>query len=292
MQIGTLTAELRAEYARFRMANIQREGQTGRRAIDIELSACAQLFGWAIYKGRASTNPFSGRKPLKTTERIIHCSERAPRNADEVHRVAKVLLSDLRSESTGWLFLFLCLTGARTVEMRTLPFNPPQVGQTRSPGWTDGHQIVITRAKIREGRPNSDIITLSEPAAELLAAWRLWHATRHPGSSWWFPGRDPASHLDAGALAHALKRVCPALGIPAFTPHGCRSYFCSTLRASEPDDRVVADRLGHRDVAMLQRIYGRRMQDCTGLTWVPEDGPPAWHAWRPDPVLLALPAAG
>ena len=275
------------DYARFRKSNLARAG-TGNRTVDLELAACSSLYGWAVFCGLVPANPFFSRPRWQKSSLVSHSTERAPASGDQLHRIAAALLDDRRSQSCGFLFLFLAMTGCRTADLRSLRLDEPVVGQAKPPGWCSGTELVIRRSKTKGDRA-LQVIAFSPEARELYRAWHAWHSSAYPHSPYWFPGRSGAEPLDKASLAHSLARVCRDLSLPVVSPHGCRSFFATALRRIEPDDRIVAARMGHTDVAMVQRIYSTRMDSATAQ-FLPESGsPPAWAKFLPVEAANVVP---
>jgi integrase len=269
-----------ADYGAWRSSKVKREGFTGFRAADIELATCAAMAWWAYFSDMIPANPFAIKFRFHKSKDVEHSPARAPASADVVHAIGEHLLKDTRTASCGFLWMFLALTGCRTGELRTLRLDGQPQGQWMPPGWHSDSEIVIRRGKRKDN--GLDVLKLSDPAKDLLKAWKNWHAAKCAGSPIWFPGRSKARPMDVGSLCRAVKAACRKLGLPTtISPHGCRSFYCSVLRTIEPDDRKVADALGHSNVNMVQAIYGRRSSKTDGLTWLPTSGKPAWAVWSP-----------
>ncbi len=217
---------------------------------------------------------------MQRAAEVLHSTERAPRSGDEVHAIGRALLAEPRSRSTGWLWLFLCMTGCRCGELRELRLDVDCSALVKPAGCYTEHEIVVARGKQTQAgaqRNPQGVIPLSEPAKDMLRAWERWHAKEAPLSPWWFPGKNQHFPLVEGAVTRALVRLCGRLGLRHISAHGARSFYASTLRQTEPDDRVVAAILGHANVSMIQTIYGIRMAEKDPrLTWLPQDGEPAW----------------
>jgi len=54
-----------------------------------------------------------------------------------------------------------------------------------------------------------------------------------------------------------LKRACRRAGIGVVTPNDLRRTFCSWMLQAGVDPWTVAKLLGHRDTAMVMRVYGQ-----------------------------------
>jgi integrase len=274
-----------AKYGGWRTEMVVRDGFAGTRSADIELARCSAMCRWAYFSGLIKSNPFSEKFRFHGASVIEHSPCRAPADANMVHRLGRIMLSTPRTRSCGFLFIMLCLTGCRTKELRLLRLDGVVRGNSYPPGYFTSTEIVIQRGKKQNGG-GLESIRLSPEAQECLRAWKHWHDRERGGNPWWFPGNGHNNPLDAGSLAKLLKVLCVRHGIQHVSPHGCRSFFCQTLRTHEPDDRIVAARLGHTSVQMVQAIYGGRMPASKQLSWLPDDGPPAWSEWLPESALM------
>lgn len=74
------------EYARIRRAQAaRRRGQSGDRAIDLELSALSSMCQWAVAAGKLERNPFADRPRFRRAEDVEHCNEFRPATDEELH---------------------------------------------------------------------------------------------------------------------------------------------------------------------------------------------------------------
>ena len=277
-----ITTILVDDYPEWRMGLTRKAGCTGSRAADMEMTCCAQLYRWAERRMIVTSNPFLKREHQRNEVR--HCSERAPVSGDIVHQTASYLLKDVRSESSAFAFLFLCLTGLRKQEALSLQLRRPP---SNEPGACDGEFLAVARSKKSRPEDASCTIRLWPEAKSLYQAWQHWHAERFPFSPFWFPGRKGLP-LCPSALWQALSRASKALSLPHIAPHGCRSFYTSVLRARISDDRLVADYLGHKNPQMVQQIYGGRPVHCQAHSVLPSQGEPAWACWLPGEKIVAM----
>jgi integrase len=273
-----------AKYGGWRSEMVVRDGYAGTRAADIELARCSAMCRWAYFAGLITANPFSEKFRFHGANVVEHSPCRAPTDANTVHRIGRIMLSSPRTRPCGFLYMLLSLTGCRTKELRMLRLDGQVRGQLYPAGYFTSTEIVIQRGKNQNGG-GLESIRLTPEAQDCLRAWKHWHDREHPNNPWWFPGRGHNNPLDAGSLAKLLAVICQRHNIPHISPHGCRSWFCQVLRTHEPDDRIVAARLGHTSVQMVQAIYGGRMPASKKLSWLPDDGTPAWTEWLPENAL-------
>lgn len=93
----------------------------GGRAVDLELATLSNAFAHAVRTGKLLVNPLSER-PRFQTRPTRHCRDSAPRNADELHQLARYLLSSAKPSTVllGWQLLLEAFTGCRTSEILRL----------------------------------------------------------------------------------------------------------------------------------------------------------------------------
>lgn len=237
------------------------------RAADLEIAALSSAINRVVRSGVLVVNPIRQRPRFHSAERIRHSRECMPRDADELHAIARALLPS----AVGWQLLFAALTGCRTNELLALRMD---ARSRQDPGWIEGRYLYVRRSK--KGR--SPYVELTPELAECIAAHRNWHDGRSP---WWFPGVDLFRPLNRLALTHALARL-PG---PKRTAHGLRAYHVTVWRSrGEPDERVAA-RIGDRTVRLISDVYGDLPESWSGgepLGFVPATGDPAWAPWRPE----------
>jgi integrase len=292
-EIGPIMVD---DYYAWRSTRITRKVRdgAGRRMTDAELTICSTMFKWAYRRELVKSTPFQGRGVRQKATMVSHCTDRAPSDASIVHAVASHMLKDYRGQSSAFLWLFICLTGCRTLELRELRLDGLSTGNTLLPGsFTDTH-MVIRRAKMRDRAGAVCPIPLRPEAQSLLSAWKHWHSTQHSASPFWFPGRSESTELSPAALHSALTNACRALGLPPVAPHGGRSFFCKVLRSLLPDDRLVADALGHTTIKLVESTYGKRNPGDAALSFLPPTGKPAWYPFLPPTQpdnILTLPTA-
>lgn len=227
------------------------------RAADIELAALSSLITAA-----------GGQNPIKSRPRIHvrtlrHSRECMPKNADEIHEIARRLLPS----SVGWQFLFACLTGCRTDELLSLRF----------PLRVEGRFVYVRRAK---GGVNH-FVELTCELSELIQAHM---ASRDTPSPWMFPGSDLFRPLNRVALTHALARVSPR----KITAHGCRAYYVTVWRSRGETNEQVASRIGDKTSALIESTYGALPESWSGgaqLGWLPTVGEAAWAKYTPGNVV-------
>jgi integrase len=172
------------------------------------------------------------------------------------------------------------MIGQRTQEILRLRMD----AKTRfDPGFVKGNHLFLYQSLTHKG--TFGYADLHAALRECLAAHRAWHESRYPGGSspWYFPSpEDKAKCVHGDSLGHALRRVTKAMGIPHRTPHGLRSFFVNVLRSQGKTDAEIALRIGHRSGGhLIVEVYGEILPHK--LSWLPENGDPAWSVFKAGP---------
>jgi integrase len=131
--------------------------------------------------------------------------------------------------------------------------------------------LVQVRRTLVLGTPKSAASVRVLPLdAETVAALRAWRRLqveeRLEAGPGWGDGRW-AEHdlaftdaigrpLSPGVLRSALERACRAAGVAPIPPHGLRHGVASVALAHGATAHETAALLGHRDVGLVQRVYG------------------------------------
>jgi hypothetical protein len=129
------------EYHRWRMENVTRG--LGHRTTDLELNALSNALHHAVRTELITTHPILGRTRYHRSTEARHCRDLAPADADELHRFARLLFAERRSESLGWQMLFEALSGLRTNEALSLRMDarPDEPGGLTEDGWEARSEI-------------------------------------------------------------------------------------------------------------------------------------------------------
>lgn len=284
---SSITLEDCRSYHRVRVARIKKG--RGDRTVDIELRTLSSILRWAQKNPKRTgvgSNPIAHeRTRFCRPETVRHCREVMPENGDELHAIAKYLFGSPPSEVLGWQVLAEGLIGQRTSEILKLRWDAKN---EQDPGFIQGKCLFLCRSRTSKGTyPYCEIFP---ELREFLQALRAWRDKRFSTSPWFFPshrggGKDTISET---ALTHALRRICPAMGIAHRTSHGLRAYWVNVMRSfRKPDgsprysDAEIALRAGHRSgVKMIVQVYGEILP--YQLSWLPSDGSPAWAKWLPE----------
>ena len=257
---------------------------TGNRTVDKDLATLSNILNYGVATSQLAINYVARGRPRYQEEKAIrHSRAVAPASADVIHQLAAHFLASVPSEVFAWQALFAAFTGCRTSELLRLRLDAPN---DIAPGYIEGNMLFLARSK-NGVNPWSEI---GPEFAEMLRAFRHWHASRFPRNPHYFPGRYGKSHVDLGAFGHALTRASGQLGLPKITPHGFRSFYVTKRRGDGASDVQIAGEIGDRTVLLMQSTYGGRPKNWRGekpMTWLPENSLPAWQSWLPtDPCAI------
>lgn len=284
-----ITRDTIREYARHRRGQAaRRRGQTGDRAIDLELAALSCLCQWAVSLRKINSNPFADRQRFRRSEDVEHCNEFRPACDEELHAILGWMWAPTQPAAckvAGAALAWSALTGQRPGEYGALRTDVRTIGDRRPPGtrWTmkDGSErIAVDRAK---GGINP-AVRVHPALAEFLAAWLPFAGQKWPQSPWYFPDPEkPAQALPQDRLRTYLESAVEALGLPERHPHAMRAFYVRVRRSDGVDDGTIAVELGQGSgPGLIVRTYGR-CDDILGdgaFDWLPDAGVPAWAALR------------
>lgn len=186
-------------------------------------------------------SPLSGfkvRRVSAPTEKID------PFTREEVDRLGRTEL--------GHLWVFWAWTGLRSGEVIGL-----QWGDLDDPP----SRLSIRRA-VRVGREKRTKTRTGERLVSLLPAARAVLGVRHGPETAVFlnPNTGARWHEDR-ALARAFRKACAAAEVRYRYPYQLRHTFASWALSSGENPLWVAKQMGHRDVQMIFRVYGKYMPD-------------------------------
>lgn len=214
------------------------------------------MYAQALDDELIATNPFVGWTPRKIEP---------PKEDDDVDPFTQAEITAILAACDGQirnLFQFAFWTGMRTSELIALR-------------WEDidliGGTATVRRAKVRKKvkapktRAGRRMVTLLKPAADALVAQR--EHTQLAGAEVFMNPRTGEPWLHDGPIRKtawqpALKRA----GVRYRYPYQTRHTFASTLLSAGENPVWVAAMMGHKDWAMIIKVYGR---------WIPSIAPDA-----------------
>lgn len=193
----------------------------------------------ALDDGAIEKDPLSGfrlRRVEAPTEGID------PFSREEVDRLGRTEL--------GALWTFWAWTGLRSGEVIGL-----QWGDVDDPP----SRLSIRRA-VRVGREKRTKTRAGERLVDLLPAARAVLRVRDRPEAPIFtnPNTGERWHEDRG-LARAFRKACAAAEVRYRYPYQLRHTFASWALSSGENPLWVASQMGHRDVTMIFKVYGKYM---------------------------------
>lgn len=251
-----------------------RAGCTGGRAVDMELSTLTAVFNWAVFSGKLDVNPLANRPKFRDGKTVKHCRNFMPKDAAELHNLARALFEDPRSEALGWQLLLEAMTGCRTSEILRLRWDAKEM----EAGHIDASHLWLARCK--DGiNPFVEIHPALAQTLEALRRWRVWREMTD--SPWFVPSyRNPGHAVESASLTHALKRVAPLISKAHRTSHGLRAYYVTVRRSMGISDAQIAAEIGDATgAAIISSTYGSVPTNWRGgavMGWAVEE--PAWSA--------------
>lgn len=203
--------------------------------------------------------------PENPCERVLRPQYRARRR--DVWRPDD-LASFLAGTDGHWLqplWLLLLSTGCRLGEALALAWDDVQDGAvsvTKTGQYVRG-QWTVTEPKTRAG---TRTITVPPEASAALrrqraqqSEWRLRAGKDWERSELVFTG-ETGRPLHRATVAHALRRNCETLGLPAVTPHGHRHLHASVLLSQGLPVPLVSQRLGHAHPGITMSVYAHAVK--------------------------------
>lgn len=264
------------------------------RTIDIELGCLNAALRYATWQGIIARNPLAGlERPTFQTGASRKCRECRPKDAEELHTLARILFSSGSTQVLGWQILFEAFTGCRTSEALACRwdagYGEPGFLDTTRCGKTGEAEVLLHIKRLKHGV--FPWVKVHPALATLLAEMRAWRDRERLGNPWFFPG-EKDKHADVSALVHALGRIVKdsiAGKIEGYklpegsrrTSHGLRAYYVTTRRSEGIEDAVIASEIGDvTGAAIITSTYGAlppnwQRSNAGKLTWLPE-GEPAW----------------
>lgn len=187
------------------------------------------------------TSPLAGFKVRRISAPVEKIDPFTREEVDRLHRT-----------ELGALWTFWAWTGLRSGEVIGL-----QWGDVDDPP----SRLSIRRA-VRVGREKRTKTRSGERLVHLLDAARaaLGVRDRPEASVFTNPNTGERWHEDRG-LARAFRKACEAAGVRYRYPYQLRHTFASWALSTGENPLWVARQMGHKDVQMVFRIYGKYMPD-------------------------------
>jgi integrase len=217
-----------------------------------------------------TTNPFIGWSPKKIEP---------PKEDDDVDPFSQAEVTAILAACTGQirnLFQFAFWTGLRTSELIALRWEDVDL---------HNGMLSVRRAKVRKQikapktKAGRRTVQLLQPAIDALQAQR--EHTRLRGEEVFMNPRTGAPWLHDGPIRKTAWQ--PALiraEVRYRYPYQTRHTFASTLLSAGENPVWVASMMGHKDWAMIIKVYGR---------WIPSVAPDAGHKvaalWAPSGAI-------
>jgi integrase len=255
------------DYSDYRKAASCRKN-IGDRASEIDLQVLSSAFNWAVRGRKLRVNPIKQRERYQDPADVVHCTEKMPMSAEELHDIA---------ENLSPVFQHQCLleayTGGRTSEILKLRLDAAH----RTPGYYNEDYLWLDRSK---GGINPYVV-MHEPLKGLLEHIREYQAKNNPMSKYMLTGKDGIFPPSRDSLTQALRSTCKRMGLRHVCSHGLRAYYVRVCRSKGLSDTEIAIRLGQRSgVRLVETTYGMPEPNWIGqnkLDFVPKDAPAAWE---------------
>ena len=248
----------------------------GDRTVDLERNTLLNAFKYALrtLPEEVKSNPVENFPKFHSSTAVKHCREFMPQNAEEVHRIARLLFRKRRSEALAWQLLLEAYTGLRTSEILKFRMD----AQSGEPGYIDEQGNLHTGQRLKRGI--NPYVHIHEGLRALLKAHAIWHALRCPDNEYFIPGKKLDEPMRRRTLAHALHSLRETIG-RKITSHGMRAFYVLIRRSWGIDDGQIAVELGQRSGAgLIATTYGDvppnwRNGGGPKLKWLPK-GETAW----------------
>lgn len=200
----------------------------------IASTSARQLLLWASDRDVVEMRLLRAIAPVRTPVRLPRPIPRADLTQIQGYFALPRRNPTLRLLRDRALFTTLLVTGARISE----------VLQLHRSHFTSGRPIVIMQKGGRE-----KVLRLTDTAREHVQAYL---AARTDDSQWAFVTVRPAPRRLRRELVRIIwRRLAKTLGIPIFTSHQIRHTTATELKRAGISDLVVANHLGHANLATL-----------------------------------------
>lgn len=231
------------------------------------------VFNEALEDGEIAVNPLAAVKIAKLVPLDKRTSEYEPQpyTVGELHTLLAAL-----PEPERWAFQLWAYTGLRTGELIGLRW--PRIdleAKTLRVSETTTEGIDKPRAKTKAGLRT---IPLLPAALEAILAMR--EHTQICGDRFTVNprGRREDKRWDANKLASVWDRAHRGTGIARRNPYQLRHTFASQLLSQGENAAYIAKLLGHKNIDMVIRTYGRWVSEGEQLGF---DRPPRRYGMKP-----------
>lgn len=282
------------KYDAWRVKQISRKGNQGHRQVDIELVTLSNLFTWAARNqtetGIEKNLISEGRPRFQHSENVEHCREWMPRDADELHKLARYLFESTKTEVYGWAVLFQAMIGHRATALFTLRMDAKT---KREPGYISGSKLYLFRSHSHKGTRGH--IDIYDELKVVLEAHKLWHLRRYPGgprdprhgSPWFFPApSEPSKQIRVDCFTPELQAAAASLELGKRTSHGLRAYRENVLRSQGMEDQEIALMNGQKTLSLVVNVYGEGLDQAIG--YIPAKVIPAWDKYLPEKLKTGI----
>lgn len=185
---------------------------------------------------------------------LIGLRTQARKTETEIDPFSKEEVDSLSGVYCGPLWMFWAWTGLRSGELAGLEWRDLD-RQARS---------IAVRRSVRSGREKgpktragSRVVRLLDPAWRVLGTGDEGPVFRNPVSG----GRFDTDRQ----LREAFRRACAESGVRYRYPYQLRHTFASWALSSGENPMWVARQMGHKDVSMVLRVYGRYIPEMDPL---------------------------
>lgn len=282
IQVEDVTHATCDRYCDWRVAKIKKKQKRreGTRAVDLDLNTLSNAFRWAVRNELVDQNPVADRPLYHSSEKVRHCRETMPRNADDLHKLVGHIM-DRRSNSiaTGFQALVEALTGLRTCEALRLRTDAKE----NEPGWITPDKKNLCVRRVKKQHSVNPFCPITPALRAVLDAHAEWKDLHHPNSAWYFPSPDDDSKpLGSTTLARTLLRIGTSVLGYKVTSHGMRAGYVLIRRSWGATDSQIAAELGHKTGgSTVEKVYGGVPENWVKggpkLSWEPT-GAVAWAA--------------
>ena len=241
---------------------------TGDRVAEMDLQNLSSAFNWSVRRRKLRVNPVKERQKYQHPDDVVHCTQKMPMTAEDLHKIAAKLTPTLRHQC-----LLEAYTGGRTGEIIELLAD----AEMNTPGFYNDDYLWIDRFK---GGINPFVV-MHDALKRLLDHITEYKREHFPHSKYLLVGRDGISRIGKDSLTQALRKACIKMNHKHVCSHGLRAYYVRCCRSKGISDTEIAIRLGQRSGGRLvESTYVLPEPKWIGenkLDFEPKDQPAAWE---------------